>query len=273
MDYYGSVDQSDVAEITGVGVVVTEQRGEKLCNVTACSSSPCLNGASCSPSQTSLTGYECSCSSGYEGTDCELDIDECAEGLLFCLLLLLLLLLYLDSRIQWTPSNPATLGTSQSLLIRGVASFQGWICTILNWPEYRGGLISGVQIRGSSLPYYYYYYYHWSTDPCQFGGSCENTPGSFLCTCPPEFTGHRCQYSDVCTSTPCALPSESCVPTITNSDGFICRDLSSGGRGRLLVVTVDSRDRESLGSLDDLVNTLQEMDQVNETMDNGRRRC
>ncbi len=27
--------------------------------------------------------------------------------------------------IQWTPSNPATLGTSQSVLIRGVASFSG----------------------------------------------------------------------------------------------------------------------------------------------------
>ncbi len=59
--------------------------------------------------------------------------------------------------IQWTPSNPATLGSRQSVLIRGVASFHGWICTrkiledILKWPEYRGGLISGVQIRGSSL--------------------------------------------------------------------------------------------------------------------------
>ena len=28
--------------------------------------------------------------------------------------------------IQWTPSNPAT-GASRSVLIRGVASFQGWI--------------------------------------------------------------------------------------------------------------------------------------------------
>ncbi len=27
--------------------------------------------------------------------------------------------------VQWTPSNPATLGTCQSVLIRGVASFQG----------------------------------------------------------------------------------------------------------------------------------------------------
>ena len=27
---------------------------------------------------------------------------------------------------QWTPSNPATLGTNQNGLIRGVSSFQGW---------------------------------------------------------------------------------------------------------------------------------------------------
>ncbi len=61
--------------------------------------------------------------------------------------------------IQWTPSNPATLGTSQSVLIREVASFRGEFALgsilwgILKWPEYRGGLISGVQIRGSSLYY------------------------------------------------------------------------------------------------------------------------
>ena len=29
--------------------------------------------------------------------------------------------------IQWTPSNLATFGASRSVLIRGVASFQGWI--------------------------------------------------------------------------------------------------------------------------------------------------
>ncbi len=31
--------------------------------------------------------------------------------------------------IQWAHSNPGTLGTSRSVLIRGVASFQGWNCT------------------------------------------------------------------------------------------------------------------------------------------------
>ncbi len=43
------------------------------------------------------------------------------------------------------------LGTSQSVLIRGVASFQGWICarkyTLAHF-ELNGGLISGVQTRG-----------------------------------------------------------------------------------------------------------------------------
>ena len=62
--------------------------------------------------------------------------------------------------IQWTPCNPTTLGTNQSVLIRGVASFQGGTCIELVFqrlfwdfskrPEYRGGHISGVQIRGSS---------------------------------------------------------------------------------------------------------------------------
>ncbi len=32
--------------------------------------------------------------------------------------------------VHWTPSNPATLGTSQSAPIRGVALFQGLICTL-----------------------------------------------------------------------------------------------------------------------------------------------
>lgn len=55
--------------------------------------------------------------------------------------------------LQWTPSIPATLGTSQSALIRGVASFQEWICIIkhilglLKWPVYRGSHLSGVWIK------------------------------------------------------------------------------------------------------------------------------
>ena len=52
-------------------------------------------------------------------------------------------------------SKLATLGTSESVLIRGVATFQGLICIkkhalwdFWKWLEYRGGHISGVLIKG-----------------------------------------------------------------------------------------------------------------------------
>lgn len=42
--------------------------------VGACSSGPCLNGATC---HNTGNEYYCQCSNGYNGTNCELDIDEC----------------------------------------------------------------------------------------------------------------------------------------------------------------------------------------------------
>ena len=55
--------------------------------------------------------------------------------------------------------NPATLGPSQSVLIRGVASFQGWICTI---KTFRGGLNAGVaSFQGSRLERVYCITSHW----------------------------------------------------------------------------------------------------------------
>ena len=41
-----------------------------LCSeIDECSSSPCLNGATC---EDQLDSYRCACANGYEGTDCEL---------------------------------------------------------------------------------------------------------------------------------------------------------------------------------------------------------
>ncbi len=58
----------------------------------------------------------------------------------------LLMELAITNLLQWTPSNPATLGTSQSVLI---SHFRGEFA--LGSILWDGGLISEVQIRGSSL--------------------------------------------------------------------------------------------------------------------------
>lgn len=70
--------QMIMSDITSVSVTVTDQSGDDLCDDGACNSSPCLNGASCST--TSTAGYECACLPGYEGVNCELDVDECNQG-------------------------------------------------------------------------------------------------------------------------------------------------------------------------------------------------
>ena len=95
-------------------------------------------------------------------------------------------------------------------------------------------------------------------EPCLSGGTCSNIPGSFACSCPPGVTGHRCQYGDTCSS-PSPCPSnQTCVLTVTNTEGFVCQDLQEGD---VLMVTV-SGEGVNVGSLDDQVNILQELNTV-----------
>lgn len=47
--------------------------------------------------------------------------------------------------------------------------------------------------------------------PCEHGGSCLNTPGSFDCLCPPGYTGSRCEADhNECLSQPCR-PGSTCL--------------------------------------------------------------
>ncbi len=56
--------------------------------------------------------------------------------------------------IQWNPSKPPTLGTSEVSLLEEWPHFRGefvlksMLWDFLEWPEYRGGHISGVLVRG-----------------------------------------------------------------------------------------------------------------------------
>ena len=97
---------------------------------------------------------------------------------------------------------------------------------------------------------------HFPSAPCQFGGTCTNTPGSFTCDCLPGYTGHLCQYTTVCeTQTPCQT-GLTCVETVTNTDGYVCENVSTSGS---LVVTNPSTPPSTL---DDLINTMQETQEV-----------
>ncbi len=52
------------------------------------------------------------------------------------------------NNIQWDPSKPATLGTSESVLVRGVATFQGRMCI----KKHVLGLLSGLNTGVATFP-------------------------------------------------------------------------------------------------------------------------
>lgn len=55
-----------------------------LCHLDdACTSNPCHQGAICDTSPINGS-YTCSCASGYKGSDCSQDIDECEQGMECC---------------------------------------------------------------------------------------------------------------------------------------------------------------------------------------------
>ena len=74
-----------MSTITGVRTMATDVNGTDLCEKSACSPSPCLNGGECSLQTEVADGYVCSCSVGYSGVNCEADINECEDGEFFLL--------------------------------------------------------------------------------------------------------------------------------------------------------------------------------------------
>ena len=91
--------------------------------------------------------------------------------------------------------------------------------------------------------------------PCQFGGTCTNTEGSFMCECPSGYKGHRCQYTTVCNDAQDRCPgNQTCVETISNTQGFVCADATSTGAVVVMGIT------SGPGHLDDQVNNIQEVE-------------
>uniref|UniRef100_A0A803SUA7 EGF-like domain-containing protein n=1 Tax=Anolis carolinensis TaxID=28377 RepID=A0A803SUA7_ANOCA len=116
-----------------------------------------------------VNSYRCLCREGFSGTLCEVEINECA-------------------------SNPCTnSGTCIDLINR-------FLC---NCPPGYYGLLCELDVNECEIL------------PCLHGGSCFNHPGGYQCVCAPGFTGNQCEVDiDECTSAPC-LNNGSCVDDIS----------------------------------------------------------
>ena len=58
---------------------MTSLQGNNICEESPCLPNPCKNGGSCSANDVG-NGYVCTCKSGYIGSDCIEDRNECADG-------------------------------------------------------------------------------------------------------------------------------------------------------------------------------------------------
>ncbi|KAM7027961.1 protein eyes shut homolog [Passerculus sandwichensis] len=114
--------------------------------------------------------YRCSCQHGFTGTLCEVEINECL-------------------------SRPCkNNGTCLDLINR-------FICNCA--PGYYGSLCEMDVNECETLP-------------CLHGGSCINRLGGYRCLCLPGFTGDRCEVNiDECMSSPC-LNNGSCIDGISS---------------------------------------------------------
>lgn len=167
--------------------------------VDLCADEPCQNGGTCENTE---DGYTCTCTPGYEGTDCETDIDECA-------------------------GDPCVNGSCAD----GVAGYAcacdvGWEGTNCetNTDDCAGDPCQNGGICTDGLAGYTcecdagYTGANCETNiddcagaPCQNGGSCTDGVNSYDCACPTGYAGDNCELNvDDCVGNACENES-TCV--------------------------------------------------------------
>ncbi|CAH1269965.1 NOTCH2 [Branchiostoma lanceolatum] len=158
-----------------------------------CHSDPCRNGATC---EDLVGGYLCHCAPGYNGTDCEQDLDDCA-------------------------SNPCNNNGTCQDLVNGfnctcVSGYTGDTCQM----EVNECASSPCQHGGTCIDLFNTYQCYClpgytghsceqeinecDSSPCLSGASCVDEVDGYRCECPPGFAGDHCNREiDECQSQPC----------------------------------------------------------------------
>lgn len=148
-------------------------------DINECGSNPCKNEGQC---VNELNGYKCKCKTGFNGTNCEINIDDCANP------------------------NPCQNGATCS---DGLASYtcscaSGFTgkqcetniddCKSLPCQHY-GTCVDGVNSYSCVCAPGYtgkncdIDFDECSSNPCMFGGTCENKQNGFQCKCPQGTSG------------------------------------------------------------------------------------
>lgn len=144
-----------------------------------CYSNPCMHGGECSPSTDGLS-HACSCTGGFTGANCEINIDDCAS--VSC------------------QHGAACVDGIEGFACDCPSQTTGENCQIM-CPLGRGGDFCEVAIP-------------LCTDDFCTNGTCQEASngGSPICICNPGFTGEHCELLNNCDTVSC-LNGGTCIAT------------------------------------------------------------
>ncbi|XP_058479498.1 sushi, von Willebrand factor type A, EGF and pentraxin domain-containing protein 1 isoform X3 [Solea solea] len=192
-----------------------------------CFLNPCQNKGTC---EEVGAGYVCTCTPGFTGAKCEVDIDECDSapcqngglckdgmGDFQCQCKPGFVGFLCEAEVNECMSSPCL---NEGVCVDEVNKFT---CSCAG--GYTG---SRCELEINEC----------LSNPCLNGGVCEDMTGGYICTCAAGFSGDRCEVNiDECYSAPC-LNGGTCLDAVNN---FRCQCVV-GYRGRLCEVDVDECD-------------------------------
>ncbi|XP_071496612.1 uncharacterized protein [Diadema antillarum] len=197
-----------------------------------CNPSPCNNGGTCNRVS---GGFHCICASGFTGTVCD-EVDVCAEGTcgpngLQCLRSGQSPGSYvcqcLDGSYEINQACPVPTTIIDVTVETTVTESPVHPCHVTPNPCHNGGIcflnsVGNVQCICSGG--------YTGTNcevppdpctslPCENGGQCVSSGGTYTCVCTDEFLGQRCQYQNPCNPSPCQNSGQC---TVTVDYNYLC---------------------------------------------------